>query len=192
MYSKAVSKCGLVPVIALLAAAAMASSAQAVTFNPDNAPVSGTTEFPTLSYEETEIVCDIGTLDGSTGLNSDTVPDVALGFFGNCSVAGILDATLGCQGDASLIARTNDPPGGTGDFNLNEGFACDISTDICVVTFAGPQQGSFVLDEGNNELYVGAEFEATRDPEGSELCGPEEGRLIYSGVYDVTGMTIDP
>jgi hypothetical protein len=95
-------------------------------------------------------------------------------------------------GDVSLVARTNDPPGGTGDFRLNEGFACDITTDLCVVTFAGPQTGSFVLYEANDELYVEADL--TANGEGSELCGPEEGSLICSVVYDVTpaGLAIDP
>jgi hypothetical protein len=193
-HMKSVSKYGLLVAVALLATAAVAMSAQAQTFNPDNTAVSGTAAFPTLDYEGTTIVCDTGTADGNTGLNSNTIPDVALAFFGNCSVAGILDATVDCVGDVSLIAQN--ATSNTGTVNLNSGFQCDVTTDLCVVTVAGPQttqNGNLTLQgEGGGDPKLNADVDvaATRDVGGSELCGPESGTGNFTAQYDVTPTNI--
>lgn len=187
---KVLSRVGLLTALAVLA---MAASAQAVTINPDNAAVSGAANNPTLSYGGNLVECATGTADGTTGLDSDRISDLALAFQSPCSVAGILDAVVDCEGDVTLIAEnaTTD----TGTVNLNSGFRCDVTTDLCVITVEGPQttdSGNVALNETTNVLSADVDVDASRV--GNELCGPATGDGNFTAAYATTptNLTIDP
>jgi hypothetical protein len=184
----------------VLATLSGATSADAATINPDDTPVSGDADFPTLDYEGVSYVCDTGTIDGTTGTDSDRITDVALGFFGNCSVAGILEVVVDCEGFATIIAEQNVAPGGTGTVRLNgadepdlgdPAFRCDITTDICTITVAGPQDtesGNLVLDESSDTLSANVNFDATMS--GTELCGPPAGVMNLAADYLMTPTSL--
>lgn len=99
-------------------------SAHAETFNPDDRPVTAEADFPTFGYEGLPIVCDTGTAQGTTGRDSDRITDIALEFFGNCGVAGVIPATVDCDGIVTLVAQEDRPPGGTGTLELNPDLVC--------------------------------------------------------------------
>lgn len=190
---KAVSKLGLLVAVALLAAAAVAASAQAVSINPDNTAVSGVSSNSNLSYGVAFVTCDNATANGNTGLDSDSVPDLALAFDTNCAVAGVGPASVDCVGDVTLIAEnaTND----RGTVNLNDGFECTVTTALCSITVAGPQttqSENTGLDEANDILSASVDVAATRT--GSLACGPASGTATFAADYatDPTDLTIDP
>jgi hypothetical protein len=191
---KAFSKLSVLMVAALLATAAVAASAQAISINPSG-PVSGVADFPFLDYEDVPVICDTGTADG-TADGSDRIADLALEFFGNCGVAGVLPAEVACQGTVTLIAQ--DAVANTGTVHLNEGFRCDVTTDLCVITVEGPQttqDGNTTLTgegSGDPKLESNVDIQATNL--GSDICGPPSGTGSFSAVYDVTptNISIDP
>ena len=141
---KAFSKLSVLLVVALLATAAVAASAQAQSINPTG-PVSGVADFPFLDYEGVPVICDTGTADG-TADGSDRIADLALEFFGNCGVAGVLPAEVDCDGTVSLIAQN--AVANTGTVDLNEDFICNVTTDLCIITVQGPQ----TTQNGNTTL----------------------------------------
>jgi hypothetical protein len=195
---KTFPKVGLLVVVALLATTAAATSAQAVSINPDNTAVSGLATNSSLTYGVAFISCDTATANGNTGLDSDRISDLALTFTDNCAVAGVGPATVDCVGDVTLIA---DPDADdTGTVELNEGFQCVVTTSVCTVTVAGPQttqpKNTF-LDEANQVLSADVEVQASRT--GSLLCGPASGTGSFSADYAITNssdppvpVTIDP
>jgi hypothetical protein len=192
---KAFSKLGLLLAVALLATAAVATAAQAETISPNNAHVTGEADFPTLDYEGVPIICNTGTAEGDTGTNSDRIVNLALEFFGDCGVAGVLPATVDCSGTVTLIAQNDTPAGGTGTADLNEDFLCEVTTDLCVVTVAGPQStqpDNLSLDETANQLSADVDVEASNN--GNEICGPPTGTGNFTAVYDVlpTDLAINP
>jgi hypothetical protein len=193
---KAVSRCGLPLVVALLATAALGASAQAVTWTPDNTAVSGAASNPTLNYDGLNIICATGTLDGATGQDSDTIDDASVDFFGPCTMGGA-SASVECGDGAStvdLVARTNDPPGGTGDVALDPDFACVFTVpNVCSISLAGPQtaSGGFTLDEAHRVLHFDALFAASRS--GSSFCGaPQADAIVWQAQYEGWPATIDP
>jgi hypothetical protein len=188
---KTFPKAGLLVVVALLATAAAATSAQAVSINPDNDGVHGVATNSSLTYGIAFISCDRATADGNTGLDSDRITDLALTFTENCAVLGVGPATVDCVGDVTLIA---DPAADDfGTVELNEGFQCVVTTATCTVTVAGPQttqpKNTF-LDEANQVLEADVQVQATRT--GSDLCGPDEGTGSFTADYDVTTDSGDP
>jgi hypothetical protein len=195
---KTLPKLGLLVAVALLATAAVAVGAQAVSFNPDNTPVFGEATEPTLSYEGVTVVCATGTVDGATGQDSDTVANAAVDFFDPCTLAG-LDATVEC-GDGSstvdLVAEADGAPGGTGTVNLNADFRCDVTVlGVCTITVEGPQNtqsGNLTLDEANDITSANVNVAATRT--GSSLCGPSSGTGNFTADYvtSPSNLTIDP
>ena len=190
---KAVSKLGLLVAVALLAAAAVAASAQAVSINPDNTAVSGVSDNSNLSYGVAFVTCDNATADGNTGLDSDSVPDLVLAFDTNCAVAGVGPADVACAGDVTLVAEDDTTDSGT--VNLNDGFECTVTTAVCSITVAGPQttqSGNTTLDEANDILSADVDVAATRS--GSVLCGPTSGTATFAADYTTTptDLTIDP
>jgi hypothetical protein len=190
---KASSKLSLLIVVAVLATAAVATAAQAVTINPDNTAVTGEADFPTLDYQGVTVVCDTGTAAGNTGTDSDRITDLALEFFGNCSVAGILAADVQCDGTVTLIAQNATTDSGT--VELNNGFICEVTTDLCVIRVEGPQTtdpGNVTLNESSDVLSANVNVDATN--EGNELCGPPEGEGNFTADYATTpsNLTIDP
>jgi hypothetical protein len=197
---KAFPKVGLLVLVALLATAAVATSAQAVTINPDNAAVHGQASNSNLTYGVAFVSCDNATADGNTGLNSDRITNLALQFDTNCAVAGVGPATVSCSGTATLIAQHDTPIGGTGAVNLNTGFQCVVTTAVCSITVSGPQttqNDNVTLDEANQVLSANVGVQATRT--GLAACGPASGTATFAADYDVTndsnppvGVTIDP
>lgn len=190
---KRLSKLGLLVAVALLATAAAAMSAQAQTINPDATAVHGEAAFPLLDYEGVPIVCDTGTADGTTGTDSDRIPDLQLEFFGNCAVAGILSAVVDCDGTVTLIAQSAVTDTGTAE--LNSDFICVVTTDLCEVTVAGPQttqNHNTALNEGTDVLSADVTVAATNN--GSDLCGPPSGDGRFQAEYETTPttLTIDP
>jgi hypothetical protein len=189
---KAFSKVGLVAAVALLATAAAATSAQAATFNPDNTAVAGTSSNLTLTYGGATIECPAVSFEGCTGLDSDRITDIPFQFEAPCSFGG-LEATTDCSDTVTLIA---DPDADdTGAFELDEGFHCDFSTAICVITVAAPQTTqpkSTFLDEANDVLSVDRELQAARV--GSVACGPASGTMRITADFAMTpaNLTIDP
>jgi hypothetical protein len=195
---KTFPKAGLLVVVALLATAAAATSAQAVTISPDNTGIHGLATNSSLTYGAAFISCDTATADGHTTLDSDRISDLALTFTDNCAVAGVGPATVDCVGDVTLIA---DPAADdTGTVELNEGFQCVVTTATCTVTVEGPQttdpKNTF-LDEANQVLEADVTVHATRT--GNILCGPAEGDAAFSADYAITNntdpnvpVTIDP
>jgi hypothetical protein len=190
---KASSKVGLLAVVALLATAAVATSAQAATFNPDNTAVSGTSSNFTLTYGAATIECASVTLEGNTGLDSDRLTNLALTFTDGCAFAGVGPATADCVGTVTVIADPDADDTGTGE--LDEGFQCNFSTAVCTVTVAGPQTTqpkNTVLDEANDVLSIDWEVQANRT--GSPTCGPPSGTMRITADFAMTPpeLTIDP
>jgi hypothetical protein len=191
---KAFSKLSVLLVIALLATAAVASSAQAQSINPAG-PVSGIAEFPFLDYEGVPVVCDTGTANG-TADGSDRISDLALEFFGNCGVAGVLPAEVDCDGTVTLIAQ--DPVENSGTVELNPDFACNVTTDLCVITVAGPQTtqdgNTRLTGEGSGDPKLESTVDVQATNNGSDICGPPSGTGSFSATYDVepTNISIDP
>jgi hypothetical protein len=190
---KSFPKVGLLALVALLAAAAVATSAQAVSINPDNTAVSGVSDNSNLSYGVAFVTCDNATANGNTGLDSDSVPDLALAFDTNCAVAGVGPATVDCVGDVTLVAE--DAVNDNGTVNLNDGFECTVTTALCSITVAGPQttqSGNTALDETNDVLSADVDVAATRT--GSTLCGPSSGTATFAADYATSpsDLTIDP
>lgn len=190
---KTFPKAGLLVVVALLATAAAATSAQAVSINPDNTAVSGLSGNSNLTYGVAFVSCDTATADGNTGLDSDRIPDLALTFTDNCAVAGVGPATVDCVGDVTLIA---DPDADdTGTVELNDGFQCVVTTALCTITVAGPQTTqpkNTALDEANDNLNANVDVQASRT--GTTLCGPTSGTATFAADYATTpaNLTIDP
>jgi hypothetical protein len=198
---KTFPKAGLLVVVALLATAAAATSAQAVSINPNNTAVSGLANNSSLTYGVAFISCDTATANGTIDhltWGSDRIGDLALTFTDNCAVAGVGPATVDCVGDVTLIA---DPAADDfGTVELNEGFECVVTTSVCTVTVRGPQttqpKNTF-LDEANQVLEADVTVHATRT--GSFLCGPAEGDGAFTADYAITNdsdppvpVTIDP
>jgi hypothetical protein len=190
-------KAGLLVVVALLATAAAATSAQAVTINPTDTGIHGLATNSSLTYGVAFISCDRATADGNTSSTTpDRIGDLALTFTENCAVAGVGPADVTCDGTVTLIA---DPDADdTGTVDLNEGFQCVVTTSVCTVTVSGPQttqpKNTF-LDETNQVLQADVTVRATRT--GSFLCGPAEGDAAFTADYDVwtdsgDPVTIDP
>ncbi len=171
----------------------MATSAEAVSFNPDNTAVSGTSSNPTLTWGAAWGECASATLHGTTGLDSDRITDFRLEFEEPCSFPGIGPMTPDCSGTATLIA---DPDADdTGKLEPNEDFRCDFSMGICVITVGGPQPTqpkNTVLDEANDVLSIDWELQGRRT--GSVLCGPEFGTVRITADFAMTpaNLTIDP
>jgi hypothetical protein len=187
-----VFKVGLLAVVALLATTAVATSAQAAYFNPDNTAVSGTSDNATFSYGALWWSCDTATADGTTGLDSDSISDLRW-TFDDCVDAGGGPVEVDCVGTVTLIA---DPAAdGTGTVELNDDFACVATLSICTVTIAGPQTTqpkNWALNPDADVLSLDVEMLATRA--GSLLCGPEEGTLRLAADFAMTpsNLTIDP
>ena len=198
---KAFRRIGLLAVVALLATTAAATSAQAVSINPDGATVSGLSNNSSLTYGVAFITCDTATANGTINhaqWGSDRISDLALTFTDNCAVAGVGPATVDCVGDVTLIA---DPAADdTGTVELNDGFSCTVTTSVCTVTVSGPQTtqpNNTFLDEANQVLSANVEVQASRT--GSLLCGPSSGPASFSADYAITNdsnppvpVTIDP
>jgi hypothetical protein len=185
---RAFSKVGLLTLVALLATAAVATSAQAATFNPDNTAVS----VSNVTLTTGGVVCESIRLEGNTGFDSDRITDFVLVFEEPCSFGGG-EVTVDCSGTLTFIADPDADDTGTGE--LNEDFRCDFSTAICTVTVEGFQETqpkNTFLDEANDLLYMDWVARATRT--GSVLCGPEEGTMSITGDSAVTppNLTIDP
>jgi hypothetical protein len=192
---KVATKLGLMLSVALMAAAALAVSAQAqVDINPDNTNITGTANDPTLDYEGTEVVCDSGTAIGTTGNNSDFV-DVTLDFIEPCTVGGSLNATADCgtNRDTRLRALTADTNQGEADELLaSQGFTCTVTvTGVCTITvgaqdlpITGGQNDADLINEGGaSAINATVDVNATRS--GSALCGPASGVGGFAGVYDL-------
>jgi hypothetical protein len=188
-----VARRGLLLAVMLTAIAAMAATAQAVIWYPDNTFMTGDADDPTLSYGTATFVCDTGSVEGATGLDSATIADVAFGLQGSCS--GTMSATVDC-GDSTvnLTALTNDPPGGWGTLGMAD-LECQLVTGICTITLAGPEDpgGTFVLDETADTLSIDSgDLTATR--QGSVLCGPQSSTGSIAATYAThpSSLAIDP
>jgi hypothetical protein len=190
---KAFRRVGLLAVVALLATAAVATSAQAVSISPDNTGIHGLATNSSLTYGPAFISCNTATADGNTTLDSDRISDLALTFTDNCAMAGVSPATVDCVGDVAFIAE--DAVSDLGTVELNDGFRCDFTMAHCTLTVAGPQttqSANLVLDEANDVLSTSVDFQATRT--GSAMCGPPSGTASFSADYSMlpTDLTIDP
>jgi hypothetical protein len=196
---KALPKVGLLFAVALLATAAVAISAQAETFSPDNEPVSGTATNPTLNYDGVNIICAEGTVEGTTGLDSARIDNAVVDFFEPCTIAGE-DATVDCgdgSSTADLIAQNDTPAGGTGTVELNDDFSCVVTVpDLCSVTVVGPQttqDDNLSLDEAADTVTANVGVFATRQD--SPFCGgAASDQAGFSAVYETepANLTIDP
>lgn len=197
---RAFPKVGLLVLVALLAIAAAATSAQAISINPDNTAVHGQSSNSNLTYGVAFVSCDNATADGNTGTDSPSIPDLALAFDTNCAVAGVGPATVNCSGTATLLAQADTTAGGTGTVNLNPGFQCVVTTALCSITVSGPQttqDNNTALDEASQVLSANVGVQASRT--GSIACGPASGTATFAADYDVTNdsdphvdVTIDP
>jgi len=122
--------------------------------------------------------------------------DVTLALFGNCGVAGVLPAEVTCQGTLSLIA--NDPFDDLATLEPNPGFRCDVTTELCVLSFQPPNvtpgPNSWLWGEGSGDpkLEVYLEFDVVNN--GSEICGPQFGTGSFSAFYDMSpaNFSFDP
>jgi hypothetical protein len=201
---KAFPKVGLLALVALLAAAAMATSAQAaLTINPAGVLVHGQATNPTLTYGVATVTCNTGTADGSTSNPaSDRITDLALTFTGNCAVAGVGAATVTCQGFVTVIARNNiSATNNPGVARLNAAdepalgdpvFKCDVTTALCTITVQGAQNTTpdpnLNLNETTHVLAANVNVNATRV--GSVACGPASGSANFTANYATS--TTDP
>jgi hypothetical protein len=185
-------KLALVLALALLAIGAASAHAQSI--NPAG-PVSGVAEFPFFDYEGVPMVCDTGTIAGNAD-GSAVISDLVFEFFGNCEWGGVLPVEVACQGTATLIVQ--DAIENTGTLELNPDFRCDMTTDLCVLSWEGPQvtqDGNLRLTgegSGDPKLELIADFQVTNH--GSDICGPPSGTGSLSAVYDIepTNLSFDP
>jgi hypothetical protein len=182
-------KVALLLAAAMPATAAAAVNAQAQSINPPG-PVSGTADFPHFEYGGSPIVCDTGTLEG-TADGTDRISDVTLAFFGMCGVNGAISAQVACQGTLSLMAI--DPFEDSGTLQPNPGFRCDVTTELCVLSFRHPNitpgPNTWLLGEGSGDPKLEVYLELDVVNNGSELCGPQFGRGSFSALYDVSPAT---
>jgi hypothetical protein len=203
---KAFPKAGLLLAVALLATAAAATSAQAIDINPDNTPVVGEAVDPTLTYDQTVVVCDEGSAVGTTGSGTDPSIDVELAFGpnpGGCTVnnAGAttdcseMDPTTG-NGGAEILAI--DAIDDIATANLNDEFSCVVTVPFtCTITVAGPQDPDdpdsvLDVDEAADTIDASVTVNATRT--GTGFCGPAAGPATFTALYNVMpdNLTIDP
>jgi hypothetical protein len=190
---KAFSKLALLVALALVASAALASSALGqVTINPDNEPVTGTADTPTLNYEGVPVECDEGVATGTTGMNTDFV-DVELTFSGNCNVNGLPANDIDCDGTARLQALNATTNAGEVD-SLSSDFLCEVVVpDVCTVVVAGPQtfplsggvSQANLLNEGTQSPDIDAEVDVEASADNPAFCGPEEGIGGFTGLYSL-------
>jgi hypothetical protein len=194
---KTVSKLGLLFAVSLAATAVLAASAQAVTISPDNTPVTGTANDPTLEYGDVVVTCDSGTAVGTTGQDSDVV-DVDIEFQEPCDVSG-LEATTTCADGNFTRLRALDGNTNQGEVDeLLTGFDCDVVVEgICNIS-VGPQNLSAdndadLLNEGGANETIAADVDvfATND---NTLCGPvPSGTGNFTGNYVLNAdITFDP
>lgn len=207
---KAFAKVGLLALVALLAAAAMATSAQAqLTINPAGAVVDAEAEDPTLTYGVATVVCDTGTALGSTAdPATDRITNIALEFFGNCNVAGVGAATTDCQGFVTVIAEgNNSATDNPGRARLNDAdepelgdpvFRCTVTTALCTITVSGPQDttpGNLnLLENTTTPDVLEADVNVAAERVGNIACGPTQGTGNFTADYVVsepTNLTID-
>jgi hypothetical protein len=184
---KAVSKTGLMLVVALASVCAIAASAQAVTITPAGTAVSASAANPTLTYAGVTFNCDSGTMVGTTRNPASSSISLTVSFQGNCRV-GILGATVTCSGNLTLIANGLAT---SGTFNLDPGFTCTINeSGVCNIDIEGPQitGNSGTLNEGATTLTATVTFNATRT--GSASCGPASGAFSLSASYNMTPNTL--
>jgi hypothetical protein len=198
---KVTSKLGLLAAVAVFAVAAMAGAAQAQVIHPNDTDVSGLAALPTLDYDGVIVECDQGTADGHTGIDQSFI-DLELTFSGNCNING-LDATVTCStldpstgaGGARLIAL--DATTNEGTVDLNNGFFCDVVVaGVCTVSVDGPQNpansvsSADLLGEGTGDPKIDANVDVAATRTGSSLCGPATGTGNFTGLYDVTPITV--
>jgi hypothetical protein len=181
----------LVPV-SLVACALMAGGANAQTWNPDATDVRFLAQDPTFLG----VVCDTGTMEGTTDTDSDTLY-VNVQFQEPCDASG-LDAELTCaEGEFTRLRAANAV---TNDGEVDEllpGFECEVENPgVCTLT-VGPQvpvgdnQADLVGEGGTNSaLDVSVDVFATND---NPLCGPTPGFTgTWAGLYEEGPVTIDP
>jgi hypothetical protein len=173
---KARVKVALLLAAAVLATAAADVNAQAQSINPPG-PVSGIADFPQFEYGGSPIVCETGTLEG-TADGTDRMSDVTLAFFGTCGVSGVMSAEVACHGTLSLIAI--DPVEDLATMHPNPGFRCDVTTDLCVLSFQSPNvtpgPNTWLWGEGSGDPKLDVYLELEVVNNGSEICGRSSAR----------------
>jgi hypothetical protein len=143
-----------------------------------------------FDYEGVIIVCDEGSVDGTTGLDSDVV-DLELGFSGDCGVNGLPMSDVNCSGTARLHFLDIDD----GEIDrLNPGFLCEfVVPDVC--TFAIAEQelpipgGVNRADPIEGGIDVEVDLFATSD--NPAFCGPESGVATWTGRYVGMSYTLE-
>jgi hypothetical protein len=181
---KAVSKTGLMLVVALASVCAVAASAQAVTtITPTGTAVSASAANPTFTYGGVAVTCGSGTLVGTTRSPAATDISLTVSFQGLCTVAVFLTATVSC---ANTITLQSSGVATSLFYTLDTGFTCTISVSgICNIDIEGLQFGSLAtLNETATTLTTTMNFDATRT--GSASCGPASGTISLSASYNVT------
>jgi hypothetical protein len=194
---KAVSKAGLLFAVALVASAAVATAAQAISIHPNSTHIDGQAANPTLVYGSATVVCDTGTATGDTGIDNASITNLTVTFQGNCTVGG-LSAVVTCSGNVTLTATSADGTGsGTGTVDLQSGFNCTVNVQngFCTITVNGAQDPSAVnpFDDTTNTLAANVTVTATRT--GNALCGPvgpQDASFTANYVISPNTVTITP
>jgi hypothetical protein len=200
---KAFPKFGLLFAVALVACAAVAASAQAVSISPDATPIEGIADDPTLNYGEQEVTCDTGTANGTTGTDSPTV-FVDIDFQEPCGLEPLgLGATTTCDDGEFTELEATDGTANLGEaVELHPGFECTVVVaGICTLTvddqtlpFSGGSNSANLINEGSNGDEA---IDADVDVEvfnNNSLCGPvPSGSGGFAGVYELdTPVSFDP
>jgi hypothetical protein len=203
--TQALSGLGAPLASALLMAAVATSGAQAQTIGPDDTTITAVAQNPTFNFEGVEITCTEGTAVGTTGIDSPTVNlELDFGPPGECVAAETWPFTVTCSeasgdddefGTAMLRATDADSNLGIVD-RLNPGFLCTMTfTGVCDITiaaqdlpsdvggFRGRQQAN-LIDEGTADPDIDAVVDVEANSN-NPSCGPAQGDVGFSGVYDL-------
>jgi hypothetical protein len=199
---KAFSKLGLLLAVALVACAAVAASAQAVSISPDNTAIEGVADDPTLNYGEQVVTCDTGTATGTTGTDSPTV-FVDIDFQEPCGLEPLgLAATATCADGEFTELEATDGTANLGEaVELHSGFSCTVVVaGVCTLTvddqtlpFGAGSNSANLLNEGTASSTIDADVDVEVFNNNS-LCGPvPSGSGGFSGDYLLdTAITFDP
>jgi hypothetical protein len=187
-----VPKLSLLLAVSLLGCALMATGAKAQTWNPDDTAVQFIAQDPIFLG----LVCDTGTLEGTTDMDSDALY-VNVQFQPPCDLNGLAAGLTCAQGEYTRLRALN---AATNEGEVDEllpGFECVIEIPgICTIR-VGPQdptginQANVVGEGGPNPaLAVYVDLLASNN---NTICGPTPTFTgTWAGLYEGGPVTIDP
>jgi hypothetical protein len=192
------ARLGLAAAGAFLVVALAASPAQAVSWKPLGAAVTGKSVNTKLEYGPQGISCE-SEFKGTTAMAPSATIIVSSWTFKNCiNVDFFSSASVSSGGTSLSLTATKDTGGGDGEaqFEFPKGRTLDFFLtgfffNVCVYTLAGPQSlsgATFVnkTDQLKFTNTTSATWKLTGGSGDEETCGPAEEKAKFSGTWTVT------